>query len=196
VVGTSGGHAFLYHAGVMMDLNDLVDPGCSCVLMSATGINDAGQIVGSSTEGAFVLNPDALLGRVSGTWQQLPTARPDAGQDLGFFGEGAVSILGAVRASGVLHLPGFIVSGYAQGTFQLANDQGSVTVQLVSAAPLPGFTGPPGTLDYTFQFTIVDSTGAYAGVQGTGQAFLHLTPAQGPDSPGTFILTFGLVPGA
>jgi probable HAF family extracellular repeat protein len=66
VVGTSGGRAFLYHAGVMIDLNQfspLVGP--HDVLAAATGINDAGQIVGYATIGgtteAFVLKPDVIV---------------------------------------------------------------------------------------------------------------------------------------
>jgi probable HAF family extracellular repeat protein len=39
-------HAFLYSNGVMTDLNDLIPPDAGWVLSSATGINDAGQIVG------------------------------------------------------------------------------------------------------------------------------------------------------
>ena len=66
VVGTSGGRAFLYHAGVMIDLNQfspLVGP--HDMLVAATGINDAGQIVGYATIGgtteAFILKPDVIV---------------------------------------------------------------------------------------------------------------------------------------
>lgn len=37
-------HAFLYNSGVMHDLNNLIPPGVSCVLVKATHVNDAGQI--------------------------------------------------------------------------------------------------------------------------------------------------------
>ena len=37
-------HAFLYGSGFMRDLNDLISPGSGCELVSAAGINDAGQI--------------------------------------------------------------------------------------------------------------------------------------------------------
>src|SRR5207249_10378820 len=43
---TGASHAFLYDCGSMVDLNDLVEAGSGWVLESATGINDAGQIVG------------------------------------------------------------------------------------------------------------------------------------------------------
>ncbi len=51
VVGRSdvgGGvfHAFLYENGAMIDLNSLIDPNSGWTLLSATGINDTGQIVG------------------------------------------------------------------------------------------------------------------------------------------------------
>jgi probable HAF family extracellular repeat protein len=182
VVGTSAGHAFLYHAGVMTDLNDLIPPDSAGVLVAATGINDAGQIVGYGTAGAFLLNPvnDSFGGTVSGTWSQLPTP-PDVGGTLLFDGSGMVTPLGKARATGTLQTPGFILDGHAQGTFQLANAQGSVTVALVSEEPLPPFSGPPTVLDYTFHYTVVAGTGADANVRGSGEAFLHLTPEQRPD---------------
>jgi probable HAF family extracellular repeat protein len=62
VVGTSGGHAFLYHDGVLMDLNAFnreARPGFT--LTAATAINDAGAITGYAQIGgqieAFLLTP-------------------------------------------------------------------------------------------------------------------------------------------
>ncbi len=47
VVGNSNGLAFLYDAAHgMVDLNTLIDPLSGWQLQAATGINDAGQIVG------------------------------------------------------------------------------------------------------------------------------------------------------
>jgi probable HAF family extracellular repeat protein len=40
-------HAFLYSGGVMYDLNDLIPAGSSLELLTASGINDAGQIAAS-----------------------------------------------------------------------------------------------------------------------------------------------------
>lgn len=57
----SESHAFLYSNGVMNDLNNLIPPDSGWVLMSAAGINDAGQIVGYGRirrgEHAFLLDP-------------------------------------------------------------------------------------------------------------------------------------------
>jgi probable HAF family extracellular repeat protein len=39
-------HAFLYSDGQMQDLNSLLTPNSGWTLREATGINDAGQIVG------------------------------------------------------------------------------------------------------------------------------------------------------
>ena len=54
-------HAFLYRSSRMDDLNDLIDPRSGWVLEEASGINDAGQIVGAGTHNgevrAFVLTP-------------------------------------------------------------------------------------------------------------------------------------------
>ena len=54
-------HAFLYANGKIKDLNNLIPRGSGWILSEATGINDAGKIVGSGTiHGqlhAFLLNP-------------------------------------------------------------------------------------------------------------------------------------------
>ena len=56
------GLAFIWTAGVMTDLNTLIPAGSGWVLVRATGINDAGQIVGRGTIGgqthAFLLTPN------------------------------------------------------------------------------------------------------------------------------------------
>jgi len=49
--------AFLYRDGRMVDLNTLIPPDSGWVLYEATGINDAGQIVGSGDQGYFLLTP-------------------------------------------------------------------------------------------------------------------------------------------
>lgn len=55
-------HAFLYAGGKMRDLNSLIPADSGWVLTEATGINGAGQIVGSGTihgqQHAFLLNPN------------------------------------------------------------------------------------------------------------------------------------------
>src|SRR5262249_52696313 len=69
VVGSSGmagamaTHAFLYRDGALTDLNDLIPPDAGWVLSDASGINDAGQIVGYGSHNgfcnhAFLLTPD------------------------------------------------------------------------------------------------------------------------------------------
>jgi probable HAF family extracellular repeat protein len=69
VVGSSyfslsggGTHGFLYD-GTMTDLNDLLPSGSGWIITAATGINDAGQIVGigrnpSGQPHAFLMSPD------------------------------------------------------------------------------------------------------------------------------------------
>ncbi len=64
VVGRSGGKAFLYENGQMLDLNELAEVPEGWELYYATAINDLGQIVGytretgvSSVEHAFLLTP-------------------------------------------------------------------------------------------------------------------------------------------
>jgi probable HAF family extracellular repeat protein len=63
VVGWSGSRAFLWQDGLMYDLNTLIPLGSGWLLTKAAGINDLGQIVGSSLFNgqprAFLLTPDA-----------------------------------------------------------------------------------------------------------------------------------------
>jgi probable HAF family extracellular repeat protein len=66
-------HAFLWSDGVMRDLNTLMPAGSGWVLEEATGVNDAGQIVGSGTHAgqhrAFLLQPNK-----TGAGSALPTS--------------------------------------------------------------------------------------------------------------------------
>jgi probable HAF family extracellular repeat protein len=62
VVGGTGGHAFLYDNGKMVDLNTLISSASGWLLESATAVNDSGQIVGYGTNSrgktdAFLLTP-------------------------------------------------------------------------------------------------------------------------------------------
>jgi probable HAF family extracellular repeat protein len=54
-------HAFVYSGGKIKDLNKLIPSGSGWTLLSADGINDAGQIVGLGTlkgqEHAYMLTP-------------------------------------------------------------------------------------------------------------------------------------------
>jgi len=61
VVGGSGGMAFIWQDGKMTDLNKLIPPDSGWSLVTATDINDAGQIVGvgkyKGRDGGFLLTP-------------------------------------------------------------------------------------------------------------------------------------------
>jgi hypothetical protein len=104
----------------------------------------------------------SLAGKLQGAWTMLSTL-PDKGSDLSLSGDGLMSPLGQVKISGMLHTPGFVITGRATGTIVLSTAQGSITLQLVG--PLqPGFSPPPDT----FQYTITDGTGAYASASGQG----------------------------
>lgn len=86
---TSIQHAFLYSEGMLHDLNALIPPGLGWTLISASGINDAGQIVGEATDSSgkefgYLLTPD---GQVAPT----PPATPEPAS-LAFFGVLAVGL--------------------------------------------------------------------------------------------------------
>ena len=62
ILGKYHGQAFLYSDGQMQDLNSLITPNSGWILREATGVNDAGQIVGfgafnGSFFRAFLLTP-------------------------------------------------------------------------------------------------------------------------------------------
>lgn len=63
IVGISGDSAVLWKDGVMSDLNDLIAPGGGWRLQRASGIDDAGRIVGTGKrfglQRAFMLTPRA-----------------------------------------------------------------------------------------------------------------------------------------
>lgn len=64
VVQTASQHAFVYEGGQMFDLNDLLPANSGWVLLSATGINDSGQVCGNGIyngqQRGFVLTLPAL----------------------------------------------------------------------------------------------------------------------------------------
>ncbi len=138
----------------------------------------------------------ALSGAVSGFWSQQ-AGLPDVGASQTLTGNGVVAPLGAVQARGQLQLPGFIVAGVAEGTMDLKNAHGSVTVRLVGPAQ-PGFSATPSLLTYG----ILGGTGRYRGARGGGPVTLQETPAERPVCPPNalcalfllaphFMLTFG-----
>lgn len=62
IVGTSDNRAFIWENGAMHDLNTMIASKSSWRLVSATGINESGQIVGVGSLGgdpfrAFLLTP-------------------------------------------------------------------------------------------------------------------------------------------
>jgi probable HAF family extracellular repeat protein len=87
IVGVSGGHAFLYDNGTMLDLNDLIPEDSDWLLGTAYAINDAGWIVGTGTfndqSRAFLYRAGAVtdLGTLGGF--TFPRAINNLGQVVG-----------------------------------------------------------------------------------------------------------------
>ena len=98
-----------------------------------------------------------LTGTIKGTYTIPPLMNPEAGQTYVFNGSGTAGALGAVTATGSVHLPGFIANGKAAGTLTLSNSLGSVTLTLTGPTQA-GFGAFPSTLS----FVISSATGAYA----------------------------------
>jgi hypothetical protein len=116
-----------------------------------------------------------LAGQVSGTWI-TPGAQSDAGTTQFLTGNGTVSPLGSVQATGTLTAPGFIESGRATGQFTFTDAKGSVTIHLVGANPQPGFSPMPTK----FYYSIIGGTGSYAKAWGGGIATLAEVPGKVP----------------
>ena len=92
IAGDAQQHAFIWRNGVISDLNDAIPAASGWVLHTASGINGAGQIVGSGTKNgvtrAFLLTPPQDLhlqiGSLFGSDSNLP--RPvQAGRTVGFY---------------------------------------------------------------------------------------------------------------
>jgi hypothetical protein len=114
-----------------------------------------------------------LQGHVQGTYT-VSQRIPDVGKEHDLTGAGHVKGLHHVTVTAALHSTGFIATGHAGGTLTLTTDQGSVTLQL-EGPEQPGFAPLPKT----FQFTVVDATGAYQGWQASGTVQLHLHASTG-----------------
>ena len=119
-----------------------------------------------------------LAGSASGTWTTQPGI-PDVGATQDLVGIGKLKGLGHVHVQGSLHLAGFIQSGHADGTIDLTNTHGSVTLALTGPTQT-GFSGPPKS----FTYTIASRTGLYQGWHGSGQLNFHETSSM------SFTMTF------
>jgi hypothetical protein len=137
-------------------------------LLSAGGTGPASAIVSANRQRSAHHH---LVGSVSGTWTPQPSI-PDTGAIQDLVGNGNLKGLGIVSVQGSLHMPGFILSGHAEGTLTLTNRHGSVTLELTGPTQ-PGFSGPPGS----FAYTITSGTGRYHGRQDSGQLTFQETAA-------------------
>lgn len=88
-------HAFIYRNGAMTDLNSLLPPDSDLELISATAINDRGQIVGQAVSGgqlrAYLLSPPGLVNAPG-------ISTPPVGDRLGF----GASLTLSVTATGTI----------------------------------------------------------------------------------------------
>jgi hypothetical protein len=88
-----------------------------------------------------------------------------------FTGAGTVKGMGAVQMQIDVYGNGFVNNGSAHGTITMTNAKGSVTVQITG--PMQPKLSP---LPQWFQYKIVQSTGAYKGMQDHGTLRLVRTP--------------------
>jgi hypothetical protein len=115
----------------------------------------------------------ALNGFISGTFTTVPSPVATGPAKVTILkGSGMVSPLGPVALNGSIAVPSpQAVTSPAVESVTLAGAQGSVTLRLTPMAA--GTNSSPASL---FQFTIIGSTGTFAGDSGTGTAALTLMP--------------------
>ncbi len=141
----------------------------------------------SAVEVAVVALPTTqIAGRLSGRYQAgMDNRAADAPLRVNLTGNGPVPGQGRIRLSGSLDFGGFRVAGAPDitGTVRLTNARGSVTLQLAGSG---GFSQIPRNR-FTLNATVVDATGVYAGLQGTGTATAQFARstlrARTPQSP-------------
>lgn len=136
IVGDSatpaGVHAFLYHDGMIIDLNDHIPDNPEWVLNYATGVNEAGQVAGIGTLGghtrAFLLTPLATpptaVNDAYATSFQVPLSVPAPGVLANDYGSGISSMVAGLYTS------------VSHGTLVLGSDGG------FAYTPSPGYSGP------------------------------------------------------
>lgn len=145
-------HAFVWRAGEMADLNSLIPEGSGWTLATATGINDAGQIVGTGTDPsgqrrAFLLTP--VIQSAGGG------PAPHAVDDSMSTSEGVPVVINVLAndtdAGGTLDPASVTINSQpADGSLQVDPTTGNVTY-----SPAAGFVGAD-----SFIYTVADVNGA------------------------------------
>jgi hypothetical protein len=112
---------------------------------------------------------------------------PDTGRAMAFWGMGQTNLAGPTVVTGSQTAPGFIRNGLCRGSLNLYTSQGTMTVELTSPGPVPGFSACPADAQWTF----VAGNGAYARWAGEGSVNISVTELNhDADSPKTFTMTF------
>jgi probable HAF family extracellular repeat protein len=187
-VGTAGAtsHAFLYSAGVVTNLGYLPGGGYS----GATGINNSGQIVGSSTNAsgnteAFLYSGGVMtgLGILPGYTDSTATAINDKGQVVGYATDSSRNTQAFLYSDGVMTGLGFLPGSSSSSAYAI-NDKGQI---VGNSGPNGGFLYSNGQM-YDLNSLLVNSPESVwaAGINDSGQiiggfssAAYLLTPVSG-----------------
>src|SRR5882762_7274796 len=181
--GDSAAHAFLYTPGTgMVDLNTLLPTGSGWTLLATYGINDAGQITGSSTDPngsthAFLLSPANVPFSAFAAKLEISGTPPRSFETVGGFTLGAGSNgISPVNEAVTLTLGTFSITipknsftRTSTGVFTYQGRVGGVALQFRIAPATTGYTfkaegsratGVPTTNPVTVVLTVGDDTGA------------------------------------
>ena len=180
--GDSAAHAFLYTPGTgMVDLNTLLPSGSGWTLLAAYGINDAGQITGSSTDPngsthAFLLSPANVPFSAFAAKLEISGTPPRSFETVGGFTLGAGSngispvneVVTLTLGTFSITIPKNSFTRTTTGVFTYQGRVGGVALQFRIAPATTGYTfkaegsratGLPTTNPVTVVLTVGDDTG-------------------------------------
>jgi probable HAF family extracellular repeat protein len=170
IVGWSSGRAYIYDEGVVTDLDTLIPAGSGLTLYAATGINNAGQIVGYALSGghfqAFLLTPieestpTVSIGDVTVTEGNTGTTNA------------VFTVTLSAPASNTVTVNFTTVNGTATAGADYAARSGTLTIpagQLSATVTVPVIGDTTAEPNETFQVNLSQAVGAVIGDgQGVG----------------------------
>jgi hypothetical protein len=138
------------------------------------------------------INTVNLAGQAAGHYNSTQNP-PDTGTKYKLNAIGTITPIGEAVVTGSFQTPGFIKGGQAKGTLTVVGTQGTLTLKLTAAGPIPpGSASAPASmgpivLQNNFTYQITRGTGIYSHAHGSGTVDIMTTPSlTGPIGPGVF----------
>jgi len=143
----------------------------------------------SGTSASRAVPTLSIQGRATGSYT-VTSSSPTPGANYNLSGAGTLGTVGSVQVSGVIHLGFNRIKSQPAGVLTITGSHGSLRLSMQTVGGLePMAAGsssvnvsniPTGIIpsSIALKFTIVNGTGAYRGVHGSGTASLGLFPNQ------------------